>query len=77
MVKIPNPKNESEEFSFAFNSVYDQPTTQEELFNAEGSPDLPLFPLLGGCCCSVHYADLGLPQHQLRPTSRPCSRGSM
>ena len=36
MVKIPNPKNESEEFSFAFNSVYDQPTTQEQLFNAEG-----------------------------------------
>ncbi|TPX14712.1 uncharacterized protein E0L32_005107 [Thyridium curvatum] len=38
IVKIPNPKNEAEEFSFAFNSVYDQPTTQEELFNAEGMP---------------------------------------
>lgn len=36
LVKIPNPKNESEEFSFAFNSVYDQPTTQETLFSAEG-----------------------------------------
>lgn len=37
VVKIPNPKNESEEFSFTFNGVYDQPTTQEELFTAEGT----------------------------------------
>lgn len=37
VVKIPNPKNESEEFSFAFNGVYDQQTTQEELFSAEGA----------------------------------------
>ncbi|KAK7736719.1 hypothetical protein SLS53_006929 [Cytospora paraplurivora] len=36
IVKIPNPKNEAEEFSFAFNSVYDQATTQDELFTAEG-----------------------------------------
>lgn len=36
IVKIPSPKNEAEEFSFAFNSVYDQATTQEELFTAEG-----------------------------------------
>lgn len=40
LVKIPNPKNEAEEFSFAFNSVYDQETSQEELFNAEVSPHL-------------------------------------
>lgn len=37
LVKIPNPKNESEEFSFAFNSVYDQSTSQEELFTSEGT----------------------------------------
>jgi len=36
IVKIPNPKNGTEEFSFAFNSVYDQSTTQEKLFTAEG-----------------------------------------
>jgi DNA-binding cell septation regulator SpoVG len=36
LVKIPSPKNEAEEFSFAFNSVYDQATTQEDLFTAEG-----------------------------------------
>src|SRR5437016_2239183 len=36
IVKIPSPKNEAEEFSFAFNGVYDQSTTQEELFTAEG-----------------------------------------
>ncbi|KAK4097288.1 kinesin-domain-containing protein [Parathielavia hyrcaniae] len=38
VVKIPNPKNETEEFSFAFNSVYDQVTTQEDLFTAEVAP---------------------------------------
>ncbi|KAL2023313.1 hypothetical protein VTK56DRAFT_3051 [Thermocarpiscus australiensis] len=40
VVKIPNPKNEAEEFSFAFNSVYDQATTQEELFTAEVAPHM-------------------------------------
>lgn len=40
-VKIPNPKNEAEEFSFAFNGVYDQATTQEALFSAEGNDSLP------------------------------------
>ncbi|KAI1385861.1 kinesin heavy chain [Hypoxylon trugodes] len=40
VVKIPNPKNESEEFSFTFNGVYDRETTQEELFAAEVSPHL-------------------------------------
>lgn len=37
IVKIPSPKNEGEEFSFAFNSVYDQSTSQEALFTAEGT----------------------------------------
>ncbi|KAI0965599.1 P-loop containing nucleoside triphosphate hydrolase protein [Xylaria arbuscula] len=40
VVKIPNPRNESEEFSFTFNSVYDQSTAQEELFTAEVAPHL-------------------------------------
>ncbi|KAI1193773.1 P-loop containing nucleoside triphosphate hydrolase protein [Nemania serpens] len=40
VVKIPNPRNESEEFSFTFNSVYDQATAQEELFTAEVAPHL-------------------------------------
>ncbi|KAI1744845.1 kinesin-II 95 kDa subunit [Xylaria scruposa] len=40
VVKIPNPRNESEEFSFTFNSVYDQSTTQEALFTAEVAPHL-------------------------------------
>ncbi|KAF5682077.1 kinesin family member 22 [Fusarium denticulatum] len=38
VVKIPNPKNEAEEFSFAYNGVYDRSTTQEELFTAEVAP---------------------------------------
>lgn len=37
IVKIPNPKNEAEDFSFAFSSVYDQSTTQETLFTSEGT----------------------------------------
>ncbi|RFU80787.1 kinesin family member 22 [Trichoderma arundinaceum] len=40
IVKIPNPRNESEEFSFAFNGVYDQETTQETLFTSEVAPHL-------------------------------------
>jgi hypothetical protein len=35
-VKIPNPKNFSEDFTFQFNSVYDHQATQQELFDAEG-----------------------------------------
>jgi hypothetical protein len=37
IVRIPNPKNESEEFSFTFNGVYEIKTTQEELFTTEGT----------------------------------------
>ncbi|KAI9147817.1 Kinesin-like protein KIF22 [Paramyrothecium foliicola] len=40
IVKIPNPKNGGEEFSFAFNGVYDQTTTQETLFTSEVAPHL-------------------------------------
>ncbi|OBT90006.1 hypothetical protein VE02_01562 [Pseudogymnoascus sp. 03VT05] len=40
IVRIPNPRNEAEEFSFAFNGVYDQSTSQEELFSNEVSPHL-------------------------------------
>jgi len=36
IVKIPNPKNFSEDFTFQFSSVYDQESTQQELFDAEG-----------------------------------------
>lgn len=37
IVKIPNPKKEAEEFSFAFNGVYDSSTSQETLFTSEGT----------------------------------------
>lgn len=37
IVKIPNPRNEAEEFSFAFNGVYGQDTSQESLFTSEGA----------------------------------------
>lgn len=38
IVRIPNPKKESEAFSFQFNSVYDQDATQAQLFDNEVSP---------------------------------------
>lgn len=37
VVRIPNPKNLAEEFSFTFNGVYDLGTSQEDLFNQEGT----------------------------------------
>ncbi|KAK6364502.1 hypothetical protein LTS17_012125 [Exophiala oligosperma] len=40
IVKIPNPKNFAEEFSFQFNSVYEQESTQQELFEAEVAPTI-------------------------------------
>jgi hypothetical protein len=42
VVKVPNPKNFSEQFSFQFNSVYGEYTTQQEIFDAEGQLGLPL-----------------------------------
>jgi hypothetical protein len=36
LVRIPNPKHAAELFSFQFNSVYEQQTTQQELFDNEG-----------------------------------------
>lgn len=36
VVRIPNPKNEGEEYTFQFNSVYDSDVAQQELFDAEG-----------------------------------------
>lgn len=36
VVRIPNPKNEGEEYAFQFNGVYDAQVSQQELFDAEG-----------------------------------------
>lgn len=36
VVRIPNPKNEGEEYTFQFNAVYDAEVTQQEMFDAEG-----------------------------------------
>ncbi|KAL4910762.1 hypothetical protein BDW74DRAFT_184488 [Aspergillus multicolor] len=38
LVRIPNPKNENEEYSFQFNAVYDAEASQQELFEAEVNP---------------------------------------
>nr|OQO15358.1 hypothetical protein B0A51_17708 [Rachicladosporium sp. CCFEE 5018] len=37
VVRIPNPKNHGENFSFNFNSVYDQSATQSQIFDNEVS----------------------------------------
>lgn len=70
VVKIPNPKNESEEFSFTFNSVYDQETTQEELFSAEGAP-IPI-----GIDSSWDFLKLTHASLQSLHTSKPFSKAS-
>lgn len=36
LVRIPNAKNEAEEYSFQFNEVYGSDASQQELFDAEG-----------------------------------------
>lgn len=36
VVRIPNPKNEGEEYTFNFNAVYDSDVVQQEIFDAEG-----------------------------------------
>lgn len=38
VVRIPSPKNAAESFSFQFNSVYGQQSTQQELFDNEVAP---------------------------------------
>ncbi|KAF1988791.1 kinesin-domain-containing protein [Aulographum hederae CBS 113979] len=38
IVRIPNPKNDAELYSFQFNSVYDQAATQQTIFDNEVSP---------------------------------------
>ncbi|OJJ49157.1 hypothetical protein ASPZODRAFT_129560 [Penicilliopsis zonata CBS 506.65] len=40
VVRIPNPKNETEEYSFQFNAVYDATIAQQELFDAEVAPTI-------------------------------------
>lgn len=42
-VRIPNPKNENEEYAFQFNAVYDADVTQQELFDAEGLSSGPTY----------------------------------
>ena len=39
IVKVPNPKNFAEEYSFQFSSVYGQESTQQEIFEAEGKTE--------------------------------------
>lgn len=48
LVKIPNPKNGGEEFSFQFQGVYGRDASQGELFDGEGSfcfPDVLMWVL--------------------------------
>ncbi|KAK5795915.1 hypothetical protein VI817_005200 [Penicillium citrinum] len=40
VVRIPNPKNEAEEYTFNFNAVYDSDVVQQELFDAEVAPTI-------------------------------------
>ncbi|OJD12700.1 hypothetical protein AJ78_06751 [Emergomyces pasteurianus Ep9510] len=40
VVRIPNPKNEGEEYSFQFNGVYGPDVSQQEIFDGEISPTI-------------------------------------
>ncbi|KAJ5156297.1 hypothetical protein N7492_009100 [Penicillium capsulatum] len=40
VVRIPNPKNEGEEYTFQFNAVYDAEVAQQEMFDAEVAPTI-------------------------------------
>ena len=40
VVKIPNPKCQSENYSFQFNSVYDRDATQAKIFDNEVAPNV-------------------------------------
>ena len=51
VVKVPNPKNGSEEFSFQFNSVYEQESTQQAIFDAEVAPTIKH--LFNGFDCTI------------------------
>lgn len=66
IVRIPNPKNAGEDFSFQFNSVYDQEATQQDIFDNEGG--LPIYDLFGSGAklrfCSV--ADHQAPFRRIR-----------
>jgi hypothetical protein len=70
VVKVPNPKNFSEQFSFQFNSVYGEDTTQQEIFDAEGELGLPpelTMILRTRCSCAHRQASLSWVRcHSLR-----------
>ncbi|KAL1956206.1 hypothetical protein VTO42DRAFT_7553 [Malbranchea cinnamomea] len=40
IVRIPNPKNEKEEYTFQFSAVYDANVGQQEIFDAEVAPTI-------------------------------------
>ena len=50
-IKIPNPKNESEIFSFKFSRIFDQDSTQQEVFDNES---MCWSRLKGWECCAVN-----------------------
>nr|POE51117.1 kinesin-like protein kif22 [Quercus suber] len=51
IIRMPNPKNEFEAYSFQFNSVYDQDATQSELFDQEIAPTVKQ--LFKGCDVTI------------------------
>jgi len=51
IVRIPNPKNEAELYSFQFNSVYEQGATQQEVFDNEVAPTVKH--LFNGCDATI------------------------
>ena len=55
VVRIPNPKNESELFTFQFSSVYDALATQQQIFDNEGKRRRVLSPDIIRCIYAKQY----------------------
>nr|POE93466.1 kinesin-like protein kif22 [Quercus suber] len=51
IIRMPNPKNEFEAYTFQFNSVYDQDATQSDLFDKEIAPTVKH--LFKGCDVTI------------------------
>ncbi|KAH0845848.1 putative kinesin [Fonsecaea pedrosoi] len=75
IVKIPNPKNFAEEYSFQFNSVYEQDATQQEIFDAEVAPTVKHL-LLGYDVTIFAYGSTGTGKtHTMRGGKSLADRG--
>jgi hypothetical protein len=56
IVRLPNPKNFAESFSFQFSSVFEQDATQQEIFDAESRSCMSHIEKHDSHLCSIAYS---------------------